>query len=62
MVEESVLVAQDILISFGSETTLGCKEQLTGRSSKARNPMPLPDERLMEIAHFAKKPPARRAG
>jgi hypothetical protein len=49
-----------LLISFRSETTLGCKEQLTGRSSKARTPPP--DERLMEMGHFAKSPrPGERA-
>jgi len=31
--------------------------QLTGRLSKARVPMPRPDERLVEIRHIAKSPP-----
>jgi hypothetical protein len=44
------------LISFGSETSLGCTRQLTGRLSKARNATPLQDERLVEIGHFAKSP------
>ena len=41
---------------------LGCTRQLTGRLSKARVPMPLPDERLVEIRHIAKSPrPGERA-
>src|ERR1700692_890626 len=41
------------LISFGSETSLGCTRQLTGRLSKARNTTPLQDEDFWEIGHFA---------
>src|SRR5580700_10601598 len=44
------------LISFGSETSLGCTRQLTGRLSKARNTTPLQGERFLEIGHFAKSP------
>ena len=47
---------------FGSETTLGCTRQLTGRLSNARIAMPPPDERLVEIRHIAKSPqPGDRA-
>ena len=50
------------LSSFGSETTLGCTRQLTGRLSNARIAMPPPDERLVEIRHIAKSPqPGERA-
>src|SRR6516225_7179457 len=47
---------------FGSETTLGCTRQLTGRLSNARIATPPPDERLVEIKHIAKSPqPGERA-
>jgi hypothetical protein len=48
------------LISFGSETSLGCTQQLTGRLSKARNTTPLQGERFLEIGHFAKSPKSPR--
>src|SRR6516165_12367349 len=47
---------------FGSETTLGCTRQLTGRLSNARIATPPPDERLVEFKHIAKSPqPGERA-
>jgi hypothetical protein len=45
--------ARHVSPPYRSETTLGCRQQLTGRLSKARNSMPRPDRRLMEIRHFA---------
>src|SRR5262249_57200243 len=44
------------LISLGSETTLDCTRQLTGRLPTARGPMPRPEEGIWEIEHFAKRP------
>ena len=55
-------ITRHFLSSFGSETTLGCTRQLTGRLSNARIATPPPDERLVEIGHIAKSPqPGERA-
>jgi len=53
--------ARHVSSPFGSETTLGCTAAHRA-VVESPEPVPPPDEGLMEIRRFAPKSSARRAG